>query len=230
MYKSLFIDLDDTLWDFSGNAEETFREVYALYASQRYFDSFEQFYALYTRYNAELWKAYAAGEITKDDLNRRRFAYPLLCAGVDDARLFKDYSDKFFSIIPFKSRLKPYAREALEYLSSRFRLYVLSNGFRELQEQKMRSSGILHYFEKVILSEDIGVHKPCPALFHFALSVAQTDVKDALMVGDSWEADIEGAHGVGMRQLFYNVQGKQDLPFRPTYMINDWREIQGLDI
>ena len=50
------------------------------------------------------------------------------------------------------------------------------------------------------------------------------------MVGDSWEADIEGAHGVGMRQLFYNVQGKQDLPFRPTYMINDWREIQGLDI
>lgn len=230
MYKCLFLDLDDTLWDFSGNAEETFREVYELYAFHRYFDSFEQFYSLYKQRNAALWKEYGDGAITKDELNRQRFAYPLLCVGVDDARLFKEYSGKFFSIIPFKSRLKPYAREALEYLSMRFRLYILSNGFRELQEQKMRSSGILHYFEKVVLSEDIGVHKPYPALFHFALSVAQADAKDALMVGDSWESDIEGAKGIGMHQLFYNVLGKQEFPFRPTYVMDSWKEVQGLGI
>ena len=50
------------------------------------------------------------------------------------------------------------------------------------------------------------------------------------MAGDSWEADIEGAKGAGMRQLFYNVQGKTDLPFRPTYIINGWEEIQGMEI
>ena len=94
----------------------------------------------------------------------------------------------------------------------------------------MRSSGILHYFEKVVLSEDIGVHKPYPALFHFALSVAQADAKDALMVGDSWESDLEGAKGVGMHQLFYNVLGKQEFPFRPTYVMDSWKEVQGLGI
>ena len=83
MYKCLFLDLDDTLWDFSGNAEETFREVYELYAFHRYFDSFEQFYSLYKQRNAALWKEYGDGAITKDELNRQRFAYPLLCVGVD---------------------------------------------------------------------------------------------------------------------------------------------------
>ena len=41
---------------------------------------------------------------------------------------------------------------------------------------------------------------------------------------DSWEADIEGAAGVGMHQMFYNPSQRKDLPFRPTFMIGDWEE------
>lgn len=59
----------------------------------------------------------------------------------------------------------PHVREALEYLASSYNLYILSNGFRELQEQKMRSAGVEGYFKKIVLSEDIGVHKPFPEIF-----------------------------------------------------------------
>ena len=61
----------------------------------------------------------------------------------------------------------PHVREALEYLASSYNLYILSNGFRELQEQKMRSAGVEGYFKKIVLSEDIGVHKPFPEIFLF---------------------------------------------------------------
>lgn len=99
----------------------------------------------------------------------------------------------------------PYAKEVLEYLFPHYNMYILSNGFRELQLHKMRSAGVDHYFRKVILSEDIGVLKPWPEIFNFALSATQSDLCNSLMIGDSWEADITGAYGVGMSQVYYNV-------------------------
>lgn len=228
--KSIFIDLDDTLWDFSANARDTFEEVYLLHRLNSFFESFEQFFTTYQKRNVELWVEYGNGEITKEELNRQRFLYPLQQVGVNDERLAKDYSDDFFARIPYKQKLKPHAKELLEHLSAKYRLYILSNGFRELQLRKMQSSGIDGYFKKVILSEDIGVMKPWPQIFHFALSSTQTELKDALMIGDSWEADMVGARGVGMRQLYYNPQHLTDLSFRPTYEVHDLAEIPKLSL
>ncbi|MEG2574070.1 MAG: YjjG family noncanonical pyrimidine nucleotidase [Bacteroides sp.] len=225
-YKNLFIDLDDTLWAFSENACDTFREMYDKYHFERYFDSFEQFHAIYQKRNTELWMEYGNGDITKEELNSLRFAHPLQSVGVHDEVLAKTYSDDFFAVIPTKSKLLPYAKEALDYLSSKYRLFILSNGFRELQSRKMRSAKIESYFDKVILSEDIQIHKPYPELFHFALSATQSTLRDSLMIGDSWEADIEGAKGVGMQQMYYNYVGKTNFPFLPTYTIKTW---QGID-
>lgn len=115
-YKNLFFDLDDTLWAFSQNAYDTFEEVYDKYRLGQYFDSFSHFYSLYQRRNTELWVEYGNGQVTKEELNRQRFLYPLQAVGIDNEMLAKRYSDDFFSIIPTKSRLMPYAEEVLSYL------------------------------------------------------------------------------------------------------------------
>ncbi len=128
-------------------------------------------------------------------------------------------------MIPTKSKLMPHAREVLEYLSGKYNLYILSNGFKELQSHKMRSSGIDEYFKKVVLSDDIGILKPWPEIFHFALSTTQSELNNSLMIGDSWENDIVGAAGVGMHQVFYNLSGRTDLPFAPTYQITDLKDL-----
>lgn len=146
MYRSIFIDLDDTVWAFTENARDTFQDMYDKYHFDRYFRSFSHFYTLYSGKNEELWNEYGAGRITKDELNEQRFAYPLLQVGVADKVLVKAYSDNFFDDIVYKKKLMPHAREALEYLASAYNLYILSNGFRELQEQKMRSAGVEGYF------------------------------------------------------------------------------------
>lgn len=224
-YKNLFFDLDDTLWAFSLNARDTFEEMYLKYRYDRFFDSFQHFYALYQRRNVELWEEYGNGQVTKEELNRQRFLYPLQAVGAEDAALAKSFSDNFFAVIPTKSRLMPHAREVLEYLSPRYNLYILSNGFQELQCHKMRSSGIDGFFRKVVLSDDIGVLKPWPEIFHFALSATQSELRDSLMIGDSWENDITGAKRVGMHQAYYNAAGKTDLPFQPTYQLSDLKEL-----
>lgn len=224
-YKNLFFDLDDTLWAFSLNARDTFEEMYLKYRYSRFFDSFQHFYTLYQRRNVELWEEYGNGQVTKEELNRQRFLYPLQAVGAEDAALAKSFSDDFFAVIPTKSRLMPHAREVLEYLSPKYNLYILSNGFQELQCHKMRSSGIDGFFKKVILSDDIGVLKPWPEIFHFALSATQSELRDSLMIGDSWENDITGAKQVGMHQAFYNASGKTELPFQPTYQLSDLKEL-----
>lgn len=189
------------------------------------FRSFSHFYTLYSGKNEELWNEYGAGRITKDELNEQRFAYPLLQVGVADKALVKAYSDNFFDDIVYKKKLMPHAREALEYLASAYNLYILSNGFRELQEQKMRSAGVEGYFKKIVLSEDIGVHKPFPEIFYFAMSATQSELHTSLMIGDNWKNDVEGAKNVGMGNVYYNIKGEKSLPFKPGFDMRDWREI-----
>ena len=115
-YKNLFFDLDDTIWAFSQNARNTFEEVYQKYSFDRYFDSFNHYYTLYQQRNTELWVEYGEGKITKDELNRQRFFYPLQAVGVEDEALSEQFSKDFFAIIPTKSTLMPHAKEVLEYL------------------------------------------------------------------------------------------------------------------
>lgn len=226
-YKSIFIDLDDTLWAFTENARDTFEEMYHQYRFERYFQSFDHFMELYVPKNLELWDLYGRHEISKDELNARRFSYPLLQVGVDNPALVKAYSDGFFAAIPYKRKLMPHAMEALEYLSGKYRLYILSNGFRELQEQKMRSAGILHYFRKIVLSEDIGAHKPFPAIFNFAMSATQSEFRTSLMIGDNWKNDVAGARDVGMGQGYYCPDAEPSvLDFQPTFLLRDWKEIK----
>ena len=108
MYKSIFIDLDDTVWAFSENARDTFQDMYEKYHFERYFDSFHQFYTIYSGRNEILWGEYGAGHITKDELNDMRFSYPLQQVGVEDKALVKAYSDDFFAETP---RLSPLRKE-----------------------------------------------------------------------------------------------------------------------
>ena len=202
LYKNLFFDLDDTLWAFSLNARDTYEEMYWKYGYDRYFDSFEHYYSLYQRRNLDLWAEYADGKVTKEELNRQRYLYPLEAVGAGDSTLAKAYERDALTMIPTKSKLMPHAREVLEYLS-----------------------GIDEYFKKVVLSDDIGILKPWPEIFHFALSTTQSELNNSLMIGDSWENDIVGAAGVGMHQVFYNLSGRIDLPFAPTYQITDLKDL-----
>ena len=225
-YKNLFIDLDDTIYDFSGASRESFRETYDLLHYERYFDSFEHYLSLYEPYNLELWRIYGEGKITKEELNRRRYSHPLECVGVNDQQLADTFCREALGRIPTKGPLMPGALELLEYLRPKYNMYILSNGFKELQSRKMRTAGIDGYFDALILSEDIGVNKPNRELYEYALAKTGSKLSESLMIGDMFDTDIVGAANIGMEQMYYNPKEKKGHAFTPTYEVTHLLQIK----
>ncbi len=227
-YKNIFIDLDDTLYDFKGSSMESFKEAYDLLGYNRFFSSFEQYIELYTPRNLQLWEQYGRGEITKSELNRIRYSYPLEAVGIHDEELAAQFCREALSRIPTKNKLIPGCKELLDYLYPKYNLYILSNGFQELQEHKMLTTGIRHYFKSLILSDHIGINKPRRELFEHALNSTGSTVTDSIMVGDMFETDIVGAANIGLDQLFFNISGIKELPFTPTYEVRNLKEIMAI--
>lgn len=227
-YKNLFIDLDDTLYDFSVASREAFIETYNLLHYERFFESFEHYISIYEPYNLELWHIYGEGKITKDELNKRRYSYPLEVVGVHDQELADTFCREALGRIPTKNKLIEGAIDLLEYLRPKYNMYILSNGFKELQSHKMRTAGIDKYFDALILSEDIGVNKPNRKLFEYALQKTNSSIKDSIMIGDMFETDIVGAANIGMEQIYFNPKRKADNSFAPTYMVTELLQIKDI--
>ena len=225
-YRNLFIDLDDTLYDFSAASREAFKETYDLLGYGRFFESFGQYMDIYSPHNLMLWGLYGEGKITKEELNRRRYSHPLETVGVHDQELADTFCREALGRIPTKGPLMPGAMELLEHLRPKYRLFILSNGFKELQSRKMKTAGIDGYFDALILSEDIGVNKPNRELYEYALQKTGSKVEESLMIGDMFETDITGAANIGMEQLYYNPKGKKGHPFAPTYEVSHLLQIK----
>ena len=227
-YKNLFIDLDDTIYDFSAASKESFMETYELLHYERFFKSFEHFYSIYEPYNLELWRIYGEGKITKEELNKRRYSHPLEAVGIHDQELADRFCREALSRIPTKNRLIPGAIELLEYLRPKYNLYILSNGFKELQSHKMRTARIDKYFDALILSEDIGVNKPNRKLYEYALEKTGSKLEESIMIGDMFDTDIVGAANIGMEQIYFNPKGKENTTFVPTHTVSDLLQIKNI--
>lgn len=225
-YKSLFIDLDDTLWDTYHNNKECLKELYADYDMGRQYASFEAFFSIYMPNNIDLWAKYRNGEINRQTLIIERFRYVFRPLGIDDPKEILKINDQFLQRTTLQTRLIPGALELLEYLRPKYRLFILSNGFREVQALKLQNSGLAPFFERLILSEDACIQKPHKGIFDYALINTNSRRAESLMIGDSWDADILGAHNSRIAQIWYNPKEEPNRDFIPTYTVKRLEEIK----
>lgn len=209
-YKHIFFDLDRTLWDFDAAAEVAFERIYEKYdLKEKGIPSAHDFHEVYHPLNEHLWELYRENKITKDDLNRTRFVLPLEHYGIHDVELADHLSEDYVYWSPRIVRLVPGTMELLEYLNPKYHLHLITNGFQEIQDTKLTLSGMKPYFETLTVSEEVGVKKPNPEIFHYALRKANATAEESLMIGDEMAVDIDGARTVGMDTLFFNPTGAE---------------------
>ncbi len=226
MYKYIFIDLDDTIWDFHTNARLSLQDMFEQRKLAQYFTDFDEFFQIYAKRNIELWEQYGKGEITKEFLMSERFRYPLSKMGLDDVELAEEIGIQYLDILPTKTTLMPYAKELLDYLYPKYPLTLISNGFVEVQYKKMRSSDIEKYFKHIVLSESAKALKPDKKIFEYALSLNNANKTEAIMIGDSYEADIRGAQNAGIDQIYYPLHAENILKEQTsTYTIRSLNEL-----
>ena len=225
-YRHLFFDLDRTLWDFDAAAEVAFERIYEKYDLKALgIPSAHEFHEVYHPLNEQLWVQYRANAITKDELNRTRFLKPLEHYGIHDVDLADHLSEDYVYWSPRIVRLVPGTMELLDYLKPKYHLHLITNGFQEVQHTKLNGSGMAPYFETLTVSEEVGVKKPNPEIFQYALQKAGAQAGESLMIGDEMAVDIDGARAVGMDTLLFNPKG-EPVEGERTYEVRDLRDIK----
>ncbi|MCM4168492.1 Pyrimidine 5'-nucleotidase YjjG [Arenibacter antarcticus] len=226
MFKELvtdvFFDLDHTLWDFEKNSALTFSKI--LSESEVGVD-LDDFLKAYIPINLTFWKWYREGKINKEELRFQRLktTFDSLKYGAGD-ELIHSLADKYIEHLSTFNHLFPNALDVLDYLRPNYKLHIITNGFQEIQDKKLRNANIDHFFDQIINSEMAGVKKPDPLIFQLALERAKTLPHKSIMIGDSVEADIIGAKAVGLHVLHFNAH--QEPKHNYCQIIHDLSEIK----
>lgn len=227
-YKHIFIDLDRTLWDFEANARDTLHDIYRHHKlGESGVKSFSDFLNTYRNVNHHLWELYRKGKIEKSFLSVERFRKTLETLGLEEG-LANEMSAQYLDWSPLKKKLFPGVLETLDYLSKKYQLHILTNGFNEVQFRKVENSGFTPFFKTIVTSDDAGCKKPNKAFFEYAFNKTSAQAENAIMIGDDAEVDIKGAQHSGIDQVYVNYDSYESNGLNPTYEIHRFTQLKDI--
>ena len=206
------------MWDFKTNAREAFHGIFTRLGLFDRMPDFEEFVDTYEKHNEYLWIEYRRGKMKKDHLKTERMILTFKEMGIDDPDLPLKVGDLYIQEAPQKTNLFPGVHETLRYLGERYKLYILTNGFAEVQLQKIKSSNLQSYFSRLFMAEMVGYQKPDKRFFEYAIKSVHAHKNECLMIGDDPEADIRGACHAGIDQVYFN-SGNKPCAIEPTWTI-----------
>lgn len=206
----VYWDLDHTLWDYETNARITIYELYDKFGLNEIPDQKpEDFHTVYCKHNDLAWERYRDGKITKEDLRKSRFRDTFFELGMIPDGISDLFEHEFVELCPQKPNLMDGAMDVLRLFSLSYTQHIITNGFRETQAVKLKSSGIDGFFSTIVHSDEIGYQKPHPLIFHNAMSLSGAKPEESLMIGDNFEADVLGAYKMGMKCIYFNPKEKE---------------------
>jgi putative hydrolase of the HAD superfamily len=208
----IFFDLDHTLWDFDTNSALAFEK---LLEKHHIPVNINRFLAIYEPVNQQYWDKYSKGLKTKNEVKYNRLIDTFELLNIDvDFDFIKVLANEYLDFLKQENTLMEGTIELLDYLKNKYRLHILTNGFKEVQTDKMKNSGIASYFDFVITSEEAGKLKPHPDVFNHALKKVNTFAHKSYMIGDNFKSDILGAKNVGMNVIHFDPFEQNDVDFK----------------
>lgn len=208
-YQHIFFDLDETLWDFQTNSREALHELFISYNfSNKGIPSLEAFLEVYFPINEKMWKLFSNGLIEMNQLRYQRFEQTFNVFNIYDTALVNQVGSAYTTIASNKTNLIPHAIEVLNYLHKKYTLHIITNGFEDVQQVKIKNCDLANYFTTITSSEKSGYKKPDERMFTYALKQANAQPENCIMIGDNLEADIFGAKNSKIDQVYFNPLAK----------------------
>ena len=219
---NVFFDLDHTLWDFEKNSALAFKKIFEKNSIDLDLNLFLKYYV---PINLKYWERYRKEEINQIELRlgRLKETFDLINFQYNDA-LLDLLSSEYIYYLPQFNHLFDGAIEVLDYLKPNYNLHIITNGFQEVQDGKIKNSNIESYFKTITNSEMAGVKKPNPIIFQYALQAANANKNNSIMIGDCIDADVKGALNFGMDAIHFN-EHKIEIP-RHIKQINHLTELK----
>jgi putative hydrolase of the HAD superfamily len=114
--------------------------------------------------------------------------------------------------MPKQKVLNEGVTEILTYLKmKRYHLSIITNGFKEVQREKIETSGLKPFFDKIFISEEIKSPKPEREIFEYSIKSSNAKKNNSIMVGDDWEIDVLGAVNCGIDAIHYQSNPLENL-------------------
>ena len=216
MLRAILFDLDDTLFDHTRCAREALAGVHRSHPG---FSAtpFEEFARAHAQHLEALHLEVLAGAIDLDAARLERFRRLLLSEG-GEPDLAAVAAGLYREGYRAARRAVRGAAEVLATLRTRVPIVIVSNNLLAEQREKVQQCGLAPHIDALVVSEEAGVAKPDPEIFHIALRTVGAHPSEAIMVGDSWTADVAGAHAAGIIPIWFNPQGLP-VPASPPHII-----------
>lgn len=127
----------------------------------------------------------------------------------------------------YRIELFPGVREMLEELSKKYHLAIVANAITTVSILALEKLDLAKYFDYIILSRDLGVRKPDPEIFIYALRSMWIKAGETVHVGDSLMDDVQGAKDAGMHTVW--IKGDEEpTNIQPDYVISKITELPSL--
>lgn len=210
MLRAILFDLDDTLYDLKAHWIACLRIALADAARATPYDVETLVQRALT---AKIWI--------------KELPDFLRSQGIIDQDAIEDAATRYRDIWFDTLTLDPEAPRLLTALGARYRLGLVTNGPSWSQRPKIERFDLASYMHAIVVSEEAGVAKPDPQIFHIALNALAVAPGEALFVGDSPENDLRGAAQAGMPAIWVNRHGTTlpaDVP-QPIAVVDGLRDL-----
>lgn len=223
-YQTLLFDVDDTLLDF-GSAE---KEALRLLFKEQNITLTTEMEECYKLINQGLWRAFEEGKMERDQVLNTRHAL-----------LFQEYGHEVDGVL-LEQKYRSYLEEGYQLVQGAFELafdlqhqydlYIVTNGVSQTQQKRLQASRLYPLFKDIFVSEESGFQKPMKEYFDYAFArIPNFSVDEALIIGDSLTADIQGGQLAGLDTCWFNPTMKlNNTNIVPTYEIQKLDELYGI--
>ena len=209
MIKVVFIDIDDTIYDYSACVKKAIKDGFEKFGLHHYSDDL---ILLYNEINNQIWRSVEHRNLTVQELNGICWKCFFDKIGIKfDSRLFEE----FFVTELYKSAIfEPNALEVIQYLSGKYILCVASNAPYEQQMNRLKVGGVDSFFSHIFISSRIGAKKPEKAFFDYCFEGLRESgcenlvPEETIIIGDTITSDITGGRDYGMKTCLY-AKGKK---------------------
>ncbi len=241
-YKAVIFDLFDTVVNFNPSrlpstlvngvrVRSTSAAVYEVFKKVYKHVGFNEFHAPFVDSFVEFQKKKL--EEHREFHNRERFKLMLNKMSIEDESDLEELLDEM--VLAHMGEIAaavdfPEENEiVLGSLKKDYRLALVSNfDYAPTAYAILEKFNIKRFFEKVVISMEVGWRKPKSEIFHKCLNLLGIKPEDAIFVGDNFDADVIGAKTVGMDVIWINKNNEphKERDVKPDYTVSKLSEIK----
>lgn len=206
-FQAVLFDLDETLLENTRSFQDMAYETFGRFRAELEPASADEFWQVFWGKAVDMWYMMIDGAVSGDQARLYTFINTLRALDADPRLATPMLEDSHARIVDATRLFEDTIPVLTSLREAGLCLGIVTNGYATTQHSKIARHCLRPHVDFVVVSEEVGVHKPDPVIFETAVSLAKAEPSQTLFVGDTLVNDIEGALGAGLQGILVDPSG-----------------------